>query len=172
MLAKAKGAVLVLDRFSTLTRRIYLFGTNQKLKMEFEEIPLPKWFIILPESNPRMTWNLIVLCLLLYTATFVPYRVAFSKSNDGSLLSQIELYIDAMYVLDLYLNFFMAYEDEDRKLEIKPVRCVVNYLKTWFFLDFLSCLPFQLIEPQLYQNDAIQPDYALGDEPGSGETTY
>jgi hypothetical protein len=28
MLAKAKGAVLVLERFSWLTRRIYLFGTN------------------------------------------------------------------------------------------------------------------------------------------------
>lgn len=37
MLAKAKGAVLVLDRFSSLTRRIYLFGTSKKLKYEIEK---------------------------------------------------------------------------------------------------------------------------------------
>jgi len=37
MLAKAKGAVLVLDRFSSLTRRIYLFGTSKKLKFEVEK---------------------------------------------------------------------------------------------------------------------------------------
>lgn len=37
LLAKAKGAVLVLDRFSQLTRRIYLFGTSKKLKYRLEE---------------------------------------------------------------------------------------------------------------------------------------
>jgi hypothetical protein len=37
MLAKAKGAVLVLERFSYLTRKIYLFGTSKKLKYLVEE---------------------------------------------------------------------------------------------------------------------------------------
>ena len=77
MLAKAKGAVLVLDRFSSLTRRIYLFGTSKKLKYEIEKISEKKWYIILPESRVRMIWNSIVMLLLIYTASFVPYQTAF-----------------------------------------------------------------------------------------------
>lgn len=73
MLAKAKGAVLVLDRFSSLTRRIYLFGTSKKLKFEIEKEDKIYWFVILPEGNVRMVWNFIVLLLLMYTAIFVPF---------------------------------------------------------------------------------------------------
>jgi len=73
MLAKAKGAVLVLDRFSSLTRRIYLFGTSKKLKFEIEKEEKIRWFIILPEGNVRMIWNFVVLLLLMYTAIFVPF---------------------------------------------------------------------------------------------------
>jgi hypothetical protein len=51
LLAKAKGAVLVLDRFSQLTRRIYLFGTSKKLKYRLEEEKQPSWYIIMPESK-------------------------------------------------------------------------------------------------------------------------
>ncbi len=64
---------MVLDRFSSLTRRIYLFGTSKKLKYLVEAEPAPSWFVILPESRVRLTWNLIVLLLLLYTACFTPY---------------------------------------------------------------------------------------------------
>ena len=87
MLAKAKGAVLVLHRFGHLTRRIYLFGTSKKLKFEVEKEEIVKWFIILPESRTRMTWNTIVLVMLLYTATFVPYRTSFIESDEGSSLA-------------------------------------------------------------------------------------
>jgi len=73
MLAKAKGAVLVLDRFSSLTRRIYLFGTSKKLKFEIEKDDKIFWFIIMPEGRVRLVWNLVVLFLLIYTAIFLPF---------------------------------------------------------------------------------------------------
>lgn len=77
MLAKAKGAVLVLDRFSSLTRRIYLFGTSKKLKFEVEKEQKVYWFIIMPHGIIRMIWNFIVFILLMYTAIFLPYSTAF-----------------------------------------------------------------------------------------------
>lgn len=36
LMAKVKGAVLVIDRFNILSRRIYLFGTSKKLKFAIE----------------------------------------------------------------------------------------------------------------------------------------
>lgn len=143
MLAKAKGAVLILDRFSALTRRIYLFGTSQKLKYLVEEDQPVRWFIILPESQPRLIWNFIVLCLLLYTATFVPYRTAFIDEDDpDSFIVQFEIFIDSMYMLDFCLNFLMAYEDRDKKIEKRLRFIAINYIKGWFLLDFVSCVPF------------------------------
>ena len=65
VLAKAKGAVLVLNVFRQLTRRIYLFGTSKKLKYVVEQERKPHWYIILPNSITHTVWNVIVLLLLL-----------------------------------------------------------------------------------------------------------
>ena len=148
MLAKAKGAVLILDRFTALTRRIYLFGTSHKLQFQIEEDPQPGALIILPDSYFRLFWNIIVLILLLYTGIFTPYRTAFVENDDpDSFLFKFEIFIDSMYCLDLFMNFLMAYEDQDKKIEVRWKKIAANYLRTWFFLDFISCIPYQYFEP-------------------------
>jgi CRP-like cAMP-binding protein len=143
MLAKAKGAVLILDRFSALTRRIYLFGTSKKLNYEVEEEEPPGWYIILPESSFRLFWNVMVLALLLYTGIFVPYRTAFVEYDDPeSFILKFEIFIDSMYILDFCMNFLMAYEDRDKKIECRLRFIAINYIQGWFWLDFISCIPF------------------------------
>ena len=54
-----------------------------------------------------------------------------------------------MYAIDFILNFLMAYEDRDRKIEIRLKYIAFNYLQGWLLVDFLSCLPFQLITPAI-----------------------
>lgn len=97
----------------------------------------------MPESHLRLTWNFIVLCLLLYTATFVPFRTAFIDEDDPeSFLYKFEIVIDSMYIFDFCLNFLMAYEDRDKKIEKRIRFIALNYIKGWFLLDFVSCIPF------------------------------
>ena len=43
--------------------------------IEEERVPLP--FILLPDNKIRMAWNMVIVSLLLYTASFVPYRTSF-----------------------------------------------------------------------------------------------
>ena len=43
-------------------------------------------YLILPESRFKMVWNMIIIFLLLYTAIFVPYKVAFINEKDGILM--------------------------------------------------------------------------------------
>lgn len=146
-MAKVKGAVLVIDRFKSLSRRIYLFGTSKKLKFTIEEERPIQCYIILPTSRVRMIWNLIVFFLLMYTATLVPYRTIFIDSEEKfTFLFYFDALVDLLYFVDLILNFFMAYEDADKKLETRLKKIAINYLHSWFFLDFLSCIPFQYIE--------------------------
>lgn len=143
LMAKVKGAVLVIDRFKSLSRRIYLFGTSKKLKFAIEEERKLRCYIILPASRVRMVWNLIVFFLLMYTATLVPYRTIFIEEEDTtSPIYYFDMLVDVLYFVDLILNFLMAYEDADKKLEVRMKKIAKNYLKSWFFLDALSCIPF------------------------------
>ena len=145
-MAKVKGAVLVIDRFKSLSRRIYLFGTSKKLKFTIEEERQLRCYIILPTSRVRMVWNLIVFFLLMYTATLVPYRTIFIENEETSFLFYFDMIVDLLYFIDLILNFLMAYEDADKKLEVRLKKIASNYLQSWFFLDFLSCIPFQYLK--------------------------
>ena len=90
----------------------------------------------------------MVLTLLMYTGIFVPYRTAFVESDDPeSFIVKFEIFIDSMYILDFVMNFLMAYEDRDKKIECRLRFIAVNYIKGWFWLDFISCIPFQYFQP-------------------------
>jgi len=51
-----------------------------------------------------------------------------------------------MFILDFLLNFVMAYEDTDKKIEVRFRYIIVNYFKNWFLFDFLACIPYQYIQ--------------------------
>jgi hypothetical protein len=109
-----------------------------------EEIkPLP--FILMPDSKAKTFWNITIALLLIYTATFVPYRTAFI--DDGSIfLQDFENFLDALFILDLFVNFLSAYEDQDKNTEVRLKHIATNYMKGWFLLDVVACIPFQLLE--------------------------
>lgn len=77
-------------------------------------MPLP--FIIMPDSKFRSFWNVIIIFLLGYTASYVPYSTAFIDSSS-SALSGFERVIDALFIMDLFINFISAYEDKDKNVE-------------------------------------------------------
>jgi hypothetical protein len=73
MFSKVKGAVLVLVRFGDLEKRINLFGTSTKFDFEIQEEIMAKWYIILPNSTTKTIWDIVIIILLIDTATFVPF---------------------------------------------------------------------------------------------------
>ena len=59
-----------------------------------------------------MYWQLLIGLLLVYTAIFVPIRIAFiEKASLGLLI--FELVVDFLFLTDLVLTFFVALEKED-----------------------------------------------------------
>ena len=118
-----------------------MFGASRKidLDIEVEIIPLP--FILLPENKFKMFWNFVIMFLLLYTATFVPYRTAFIDDVSESL-TDFEWCVDALFIFDLIINFTSAYEDRDKNIEVRLKLIAINYIKSWFLLDVAACIPF------------------------------
>jgi hypothetical protein len=83
-----------------------------------------------------------MICLL-YTASVVPYRCAFYKVEEGfSMYAVIEVVVDTIYIMDLFIHFFISYLDKDRKVEVRLSNIAREYLYTWFIWDLLACIPF------------------------------
>jgi len=122
-----------------------MFGASRKIDLDIEEDITPLPFILLPENYIKMTWNFVIMFLLLYTATFVPYRTAFIDDVSTGL-ANFEWLVDALFIFDLFINFISAYEDRDKNIEVRLKWIALNYFKTWFFLDVAACIPFQLLE--------------------------
>ena len=53
--------------------------------------------------------------------------------------------IDAVFIVDVFINFFSAYKDQNKNVRADLKEIAKNYYKTWLFIDLFSILPFDLI---------------------------
>lgn len=95
----------------------------------------------MPNSPVISAWNIIMMLLLLYTATYVPFKTAYVEDSP-EYVNNIEFAIDSLFFLDLAVNFLSAYETSDKNVEIRLSRISFMYLRTWFLFDVVSCIPF------------------------------
>ncbi|XP_028401335.1 potassium voltage-gated channel subfamily H member 6-like isoform X2 [Dendronephthya gigantea] len=102
------------------------------------------------DSLCKAIWDWIVLLLVIYTAIEVPYNVAFilpmyTKVQYKTTWEIINLHVDFMFVIDVIINFRTTYvQGRSAKVVSNPKKIARHYLKTWFFADFISAIPFDL----------------------------
>jgi hypothetical protein len=110
-------------------------------------------------------WDWIVLFLVLYTAVFTPYFVAFILNEDEAKmrlhrdsatrlqhaetiktdpLVLIDLIVDLMFIADILINFRTTYVHSGEVI-IDPHKIANNYIKGWFIIDCMAALPFDLL---------------------------
>ncbi len=80
--------------------------------------------------------------LLIYTAVFIPYRIAFEDVTPlGWLVTDI--LVDCIFLSDIVLNFLTGYREKQSAHLISDCRSIaMNYIKSWFFIDLISIFPF------------------------------
>lgn len=82
-----------------------------------------------------------MMFLLLYTATYIPYKTAFVESSSDTV-NTVEFAIDSLFFVDLFVNFISAYETADKNIEFRFSWIAFSYIKSWFLFDVVSCIPF------------------------------
>ena len=113
-----------------------------KHKAFMERSPL----VISPRTWYMRKWDLVTLVLLLFTAVVTPVEVAFLETSLWSIMFWINRSVDALFIIDIFLNFFVAIIDpEDGQLIFHHPTIVKTYLKGWFSIDVISVMPFDLI---------------------------
>ncbi|KAK3239955.1 hypothetical protein CYMTET_50153 [Cymbomonas tetramitiformis] len=116
--------------------------TERMLKIFKTKHVGPK-YILLQDSPFRVNWDIAQFFVLIYVAAVVPLRIGFSLDPTGSWYI-LELIIEFYFYVDLFLNFFTAYEDERGNAITDRKKITANYLKTWFVIDIISVLPVDL----------------------------
>jgi hypothetical protein len=69
-----------------------------------------------PSGHPKRVWNIVMAILLVYTATVMPYRMAFIDSVMFDTWFWIELMMDFLFFIDVIVNIFSAYYKTSGKL--------------------------------------------------------
>ncbi|CAI7864166.1 unnamed protein product [Closterium sp. NIES-53] len=114
--------------------------------------------VIHPFSRFRRDVNLIIALCIIYNVWEVFYQVAFNLRAQGAW-QIVDACLSAIFLTDVFLGFKTGYVTKEKHVVmddgmkvLKPQQIVMDqrkvvwhYLRTWFALDLLSSLPFDLL---------------------------
>lgn len=121
-----------------------LMSLNDELLPDYKlDVPHTPPRVILHYTTFKTTWDWIILFLTLYTTISVPFLVCFAFEHRA--VSIIDLFVDWLFLADIALNFHTTYVGKDGEVidDLKMIRW--NYMRSWFFLDLVSSLPYGVL---------------------------
>lgn len=95
----------------------------------------------MPDNNWKRLWDIIIFQFMAYTITYLPYRVCFLDTYSDAVY-YYELMMQILFGLDIIITFFTAFYNENNVLVTSKLEIGYNYLKTWFVIDLIACIPF------------------------------
>ncbi|KAK6999611.1 potassium voltage-gated channel subfamily H member, partial [Biomphalaria glabrata] len=126
---------------------------------------LPQYRLEAPKTPPHIilhyclfktVWDWVILVLTFYTAVMVPYNAAFKiKTMDQLPLLVIDSMVDVVFFVDIVLNFHTTFVGPSGEVVSDPRIIRMNYLKSWFVIDLLSCLPYDVFNAFQYVDNGI-----------------
>lgn len=110
--------------------------------------------VFLPSDRAVVWWNFLCALLVLFTALELPVRLAFpQKHSVGAEVGYIVLdwLLAVFFCSDCVKNFHVAFENIEGDLVIDKSLIARNYLMTWFTIDFVASVPWDLFIPATYR---------------------
>ncbi len=90
-----------------------------------------------------MVLNIIIMICAIYSLVEIPFFLG--NYNFGfNTINTINIIIDLFYIIDCVSQFFLPYYEDDI-LEKNLKKIIIHYLKSYFFIDFLSAIPLRTI---------------------------
>ncbi|XP_045473209.1 potassium voltage-gated channel subfamily H member 8 isoform X2 [Harmonia axyridis] len=128
--------------------------------------PLPEYktasvkksrFIISHYGMFKSVWDWLILTATFYVAVVVPYNASFTIIERPSVV--VDVFVEALFIMDICLNFRTTFVNRKGEVVSNGKLISVHYLKTWFLVDSLAALPFDLLYV-LYGEDRDVPAFA------------
>jgi hypothetical protein len=108
-----------------------------------------------PEDEMKANWDLLLTLLLIITCIMTPHRIAFDSdpTKGQKVFNNI---IDIFFLLDIIFCFFTAYTDDDFITIDDRKIIAIDYLKSWFLIDAMAIIPFELFLGGSGMNDVVR----------------
>lgn len=98
-----------------------------------------------PFDTKRVQWDVLMALLIGYNGFSVPYRIAFtvflSPSNPAFWIDRL---VDFVFLFDVYINMYTGFVERSGVVVLNLRRIRKHYVQTWFFIDLVSSLPYEL----------------------------
>ena len=152
---KAMGSSNLKRIFEKLNQKLLTFGTTRNINRTRQDIEKKilqhkPWIVIMPDDTIKKFWNILMIFLLAYVATYVPYSICFIEPVPDAPMTtgeMIDIMVDILFLCDIFINFASSYENSVTNLPIINLKSIaINYLTGWFFLDLIAVIPVQLFE--------------------------
>ena len=94
-----------------------------------------------------------MVCMLVFTATVTPFEVAFLKESLNGMFV-INRLVDLSFTIDMALNFVTGRFKSEAAVWVTSFRALSRrYLKSWFWVDVVSVLPFDVVGVAINSSD-------------------
>ena len=118
--------------------------SKEKEIVEESRYDLTRRKIIHPDDEKLFAWDTFIGVLVLYSILSVSIVLSFSVEQSQPM-KDFDLVIDACFIVDMIIVTRTAYLNEEDVVVTIPNMIFLRYLKTWFFPDLLSSIPFDEI---------------------------
>ncbi|GIY32928.1 potassium voltage-gated channel protein eag [Caerostris darwini] len=133
----------------------HMISLNSDILPQYrQEAPKTPPHILLHYCAFKAIWDWVILCLTFYTAIMVPYNVAFkNKTSEDVSLLVLDSIVDVIFFIDIVLNFHTTFVGAGGEVVSDPKVIRMNYMRSWFIIDLLSCLPYDVFNAFDHDDD-------------------
>ncbi|CAF97159.1 unnamed protein product, partial [Tetraodon nigroviridis] len=123
-----------------------MFGSQKAVEKEQERVQTAGYWIIHPYSDFRFYWDLIMLIMMMGNLIIIPVGITFFSDQNTTTWLVFNVASDTIFLVDLVMNFRTGIvNEESSEIILDPKVIKMNYLKSWFVVDFLSSIPVDYI---------------------------
>ena len=98
----------------------------------------------MPDDKFKPYWDVLIAIFVFLVCLLTPARIAFTD-DDSLQWILVDSFIDIVFLVDLILNFFFAYYDDEFMLVDNRETIAKTYLRSWFAVDLVAIIPVSVI---------------------------
>jgi len=119
-----------------------------------EELPVTKCVngVLNPNWFGRLFWDMCIMSLVMLDSVILPLQLAWPSGEPTAFDKAWLWFTTGSFVMDMFFSFSTAYIPRQKNTELPPGTLETNkktiaseYLRGWFFLDFVSVVPWGFI---------------------------
>ncbi|XP_019177376.1 PREDICTED: potassium channel SKOR-like [Ipomoea nil] len=117
---------------------------------------LSQCLVIHPDNWWYRTWEKFILVWAIYSSFFTPFEFGFFRGLPEKLFF-LDICGQIVFLVDIVVQFCVAYRDRQTyRMVYKRSSIALRYLKSHFVLDFLSCMPWDIIYRAVGEKEEVR----------------